>query len=65
MVQGLEWEAVKSNEWKAIGAPVKFEKTQARVGARPPLLGEHTEEILTGLGYAGSEIAEFRRRGVV
>jgi succinate--hydroxymethylglutarate CoA-transferase len=65
MVQGLEWEAVKSNEWKAIGAPVKFENTQARVGPRPPLLGEHTEEILTGLGYSGSEIAEFRRRGVV
>ena len=65
MVQGLEWEAVKSNEWKAIGAPVKFEKTQARVGPRPPLLGEHTGEILTGLGYSVSEIAEFRRRGVV
>jgi len=65
MVQGLKWEAVRSNEWKAIGAPVKFEKTQARVGSRPPLLSEHTEEILAGLSYSAGEIEEFRRRGVV
>lgn len=65
MVQGLEWEAVRSNQWKAIGSPVKFEKTQARVGPRPPLLGEHTEEILTGLGYARSEVEDLRSRGVV
>jgi len=65
MVQGLEWEAVRSNKWKAIGAPVKFEKTEARVGPRPPLLGEHTEEILSGLDYSEGEIEGFRRRGVV
>lgn len=65
MVQGLEWEAVKSKQWKAIGPPVKFGKTEARVGPRPPLLGEHSEEILAGLGYSTSEMKEFRRRDVV
>lgn len=31
----------------------------------PPLLGEHTDEVLGGLGYSTEEIAELRARGVV
>lgn len=33
--------------------------------ARIPGLGEHTDEILTELGFDGEEIAELRRRGAV
>jgi formyl-CoA transferase len=29
-----------------------------------PRLGEHTDEVLKGLGYSAERIAELRRRGV-
>ncbi len=32
---------------------------------RPPFLGEHDEEILTGLGYREEQIAELRSSGVI
>jgi crotonobetainyl-CoA:carnitine CoA-transferase CaiB-like acyl-CoA transferase len=31
----------------------------------PPVLGEHTDEILTGLGYDARKIAALRDRGVI
>jgi len=32
---------------------------------RSPLLGEHTDEVLTELGYAAPEIAKLRKDGAV
>jgi crotonobetainyl-CoA:carnitine CoA-transferase CaiB-like acyl-CoA transferase len=45
--------------------PVKLHATPGTVRTRAPLLGEHTDEVLTGLGYSAAEIAEMRREGVV
>lgn len=47
------------------GFPVRFSETEAGIRERPPLLGEHTEEVLLGLGYAPGEIATLRARGVI
>jgi crotonobetainyl-CoA:carnitine CoA-transferase CaiB-like acyl-CoA transferase len=32
---------------------------------RPPLLGEHTDNVLSRFGFAASEIDELRREGVI
>ncbi|HEX4018418.1 MAG TPA: CoA transferase [Frankiaceae bacterium] len=44
--------------------PTRFGSTEAKLGTPSPLLGEHTDEILEGIGI-GSEIAGLRARGVV
>jgi len=42
-----------------------FEKTPGKVEAPPPRLGEHTEDILAGIGYTKDEIAQLRQKGTV
>ena len=47
-----------------VGVPVKLSDTPGGVRTPAPLLGEHTEEILAGLGY-GERLAELKRAGVI
>lgn len=48
-----------------IGFPVKFSETPGRITRHPPMLGEHTEEILRSLGYDPAEIRQLREDGAV
>jgi len=41
------------------GLPLHFDKTPGAVQSHPPMLGEHTREILTGLGYSDAEVTSF------
>jgi crotonobetainyl-CoA:carnitine CoA-transferase CaiB-like acyl-CoA transferase len=45
--------------------PVDLSETPGRFRHRAPLLGEHTDAILTELGYRAPDIADLRARGVV
>lgn len=45
--------------------PVKFSQDQPELRIPPPLLGEHTQEILKTLGYTESTIENMRTNGVV
>ncbi|MBI4587726.1 MAG: CoA transferase, partial [Candidatus Rokubacteria bacterium] len=48
------------------GVPVKFSETPGGIASPPPLLGQHTEEVLGRLlGYAPPEIDQLRREGVI
>ena len=51
---------------KLLANPVRLSATPADYRISPPLLGEHTEQVLGGLlGMAADEIAALRARGVV
>jgi formyl-CoA transferase len=50
-------------EIRGLGVPVKFSDTPSQVRRAAPMLGEHTDEILTALGYSPPEIAALRGTG--
>jgi crotonobetainyl-CoA:carnitine CoA-transferase CaiB-like acyl-CoA transferase len=45
--------------------PLELTASPGGITRRPPLLGEHTEEILASLGYTAADIAELRKTRVV
>ncbi len=48
------------------GFPYKLSQTPAEVRQPPPMLGQHTEEVLRELlGYRPSEVAEMRESGAI
>lgn len=47
------------------GTPVVLSETPGTIRHRPPTLGEHTDEILTELGYSEQDITELRDKRVV
>ncbi|MEP7379657.1 MAG: CoA transferase, partial [Chloroflexota bacterium] len=47
-----------------VGLPYKLSVTPASIRTAPPLLGEHSAEILAELGYSSSEIDQLRTDGV-
>jgi crotonobetainyl-CoA:carnitine CoA-transferase CaiB-like acyl-CoA transferase len=45
--------------------PARFSDTELKRDLPPPLYGQHTDEILTGLGYSKDEIKKLREEKVV
>lgn len=54
----------KVKNFRTIGPPIQFSRTPSAV-KRPPLLGEHSREILTELGYSTNEIDQLFREKVI
>lgn len=50
---------------KQTGVPIKLSETPGRIASPPPLLGQHTDNVLRELGYEAAEIAAMRRGDVV
>jgi crotonobetainyl-CoA:carnitine CoA-transferase CaiB-like acyl-CoA transferase len=50
---------------RVAATPVKLHSTPGEVRTRPPMLGEHNDEVLKELGYTGAEIAELVKDGTV
>ena len=48
-----------------MATPVVLSDTPGRVYASPPTLGQHTDEILAGIGVSSNDIASLRAEGVI
>ena len=63
------WPTVRHAKMGAVrvdGQPARFGKTHWRFNRAGPCLGQHNDEVLTGvLGYAAAEVEAFRAQGVI
>lgn len=51
---------------KLIGSPLKLSETPVRYASAPPMLGQHTQEVLkTLLGLSGQEIEDLEKKGII
>lgn len=60
----VSFEHPRVGKFRTIGPPARFSRTPSSI-RRPPLLGEHADEILKEMGYGEAEIEQFRADGVV
>ncbi len=61
----VELEHPTAGTVRSLGNPVRLADTPPTYRLPPPRLGEHTDEVLAGLGYGAEAVAGMRRRGVV
>jgi formyl-CoA transferase/CoA:oxalate CoA-transferase len=54
-----------AGELRTVGSPLKLSATPARIRTAPPLLGQHTDDVLAETGYSAREIEELRATGAV
>ena len=61
----VEVEHSRVGKTRATGLPIKFSETPGGVRRGAPTLGEHTNEVLSSLGYDAAAIARLRDEGAV
>lgn len=61
----VEMGHLKAGRIKVLGNPIKLSRTPPQYRLHPPLLGQHTEEVLRELGYSDELITELRSKGVI
>ncbi len=60
----VEVDHPERGRFKTVGCPLRLSDSPVEV-LSPPLLGEHTDEVLTALGYATDDIAALRAVGAI
>jgi len=61
----LEMEDQLHGKKKLLGIPTKLSDTPGEIRRMPPLLGEHTEEVLLDLGYSKAQIDALEEKRIV
>lgn len=54
----------KAKQFRTVGPPIRFSRTPSTV-KRPPLLGEHADQVLKELGYSNDEVRSLCQAGVI
>ena len=63
MVTSIDHPTIGS--FRSLGLPMRLSENPTSIDRHPPLLGEHTDEMLQELGYDDAEIAELRAGEIV
>ncbi len=58
-------QAVPDSKNKLVGQPFTLSRTPSRMAARPPLIGEQTDEVLREFGFSASEIDALKSSKVI
>ncbi len=61
----VDLDAEDGRKVKQVGISVKLSETPGSIRSLAPALGQHTEEILTGLGYTLEQIQKWRDEGSI
>ena len=60
------WQHPLRQDLPLVSSPIKMSATPVRTDLPPPLLGQHTAQVLTGLlGYSDDQLAALRNQGVI
>ena len=54
-----------ADDLRLVASPMKLSKTPVQYRRPPPLLGEHTDEVLKEMGLTAEDVASLRASGVV
>ncbi len=55
----------KAGKVKVTGIPIKLSDTPGEVETAPPVLGQHTQEILAELGYSDKDLEKLKQEKVI
>jgi crotonobetainyl-CoA:carnitine CoA-transferase CaiB-like acyl-CoA transferase len=61
----IEIEHPRMGKMRLVGSGIELSRTPPRIDKPPPVLGEHTNEILRELGYDGNAIIELEKLKVI
>ena len=61
----LEVQHPSAGKIKQTGIPIKFSATPGSIDRPPPLLGQHTAEVLLELGYTQADVESLKEEGVI
>src|SRR5207249_1080200 len=52
-------------DYRAIGLPIQWDARRPGIRRVPPRLGEHSEDVLTSLGYTRDDVRSLKTQGVI
>lgn len=61
----VEVEHPRLGKVRMVGSGIDLSRTPPRIRIPPPALGEHTVEVLEGLGYGQPELSKLQEQGVI